>query len=280
MNEMLPGSNFHSREAVRRLQHAHAAHIESIYTGLATIPENPYQIDIGHIGQTRYFCANVDRLENRAIFSGNESLEEFEAVTSYFDRRQRRCFVEINPGNFYRTEPFSWKSEVMPILLDLGYRAEDFRCVWHYAETDKLIQTNSQEPRIEMYDNKRLEQFIPLRMQVESVSCEEHAAKAAELRFGEAADGWFHYIGFKEGDPVSTSTLFVHDGNGYLAWGFTDKRYRKQGHQTAHILRRIKDAQLNECQLIFTVSDFNIGSARNLQKCGFTLAYNYILMVR
>ena len=131
----------HNREMVVKLQNAHADHIESIYRQSLRLPGNPDGIEILKIGDTKVFLSNRNRLENRAIFTGNETLDELQEVTACFDRKGVDGFFEINPANFYRSNPFSWKSEMLPALIGLGYHPGDLRCVWYldeYHERDRL----------------------------------------------------------------------------------------------------------------------------------------------
>ena len=124
----------HERDTVANLQNAHADHIESDYRQLMSLAGNPHGIEILRIGRTRVFLSIRNRLENRAIFTGNETQEELREITACFDRKGVNGFFEINPSNFYRTDPFSWKSELLPALLNLGYHPGAFRCVWHLDE--------------------------------------------------------------------------------------------------------------------------------------------------
>jgi hypothetical protein len=50
--------------------------------------------------------------------------------------------------------------------------------------------------------------------------------------------------------------------------------------QQEGIIHRVRDALGMNCRHIFTVTDFNFASPHNLQRCGFTLAYNYLLVRR
>jgi hypothetical protein len=268
----------HNRETVRQFQQAHADHIESIYSGLAQIPGNPRKVEIRRFGPTRVFWADEDRMENRAIFTGNESKSDFEQVTEFFQKKKRTCFVELNPDNFYRTHPFSWNAEVMPALLALGYRPDAFRCVWHCNRRCE-DQHGEDVLALENYASADIVEFIKARLEVLPEDEIRARATAEEIKYGQSTAGWLHYIGLEEGIPVSTSSLFVHNSLGYLKWGFTRTECRNRGHQQAHIRRRIKDAFAQGCTKVFSVTDFDNVSANNLQKCGMTLAYNYVLMI-
>lgn len=267
----------HGRDIVVSLQQAHADHIEYIYAGLRRIPGNPRRIEIDKIGQTRVFIANEDRMENRAILTGNETMQELELIAVRFEQRKRTCFVELNPANFLRTAPFSWTSEIMPALAGLGFRPDAFRCVWHLDEPLPEQADIASSCRIDVYASTDIARFI---LTVTSVEGARQPAEIEELSQGQASEEWLHYIGYEGGAAVSTSSLFIHNSIGYLKWGFTQQEHRNRGHQKAHIHRRIRDAFARGCKSVFSVTDFETASGSNLQKCGLKLAYNYVLMVR
>jgi len=124
----------HNREMVVRLQNAHADHIEETYRRLMCLPGNPDGIEILKIGDTRVFLSNQNRLENRAIFTGNETRDELQEVTACFERKGVHGFFEINPANFHRSNPSSGESEMLPALIELGYHPAELRCVWYLDE--------------------------------------------------------------------------------------------------------------------------------------------------
>jgi RimJ/RimL family protein N-acetyltransferase len=76
------------------------------------------------------------------------------------------------------------------------------------------------------------------------------------------------------------STLFHRGDTAYLAWVYTGPSYRGRGFQTDAIRLRTRDAFGLGAKRVFTVTDFNFTSPRNLQRCGMRLAYNYLLVRR
>ena len=89
---------------------------------------------------------------------------------------------------------------------------------------------------------------------------------------------WTYFIGYEGDRPVSISKLFITGKIGFLAWGYTVKEFRRNGHHRMHVLTRIRHAFESACDIVFSVTDFNIPSSLSLQKAGFKLAYNYLLM--
>lgn len=269
----------HVRETVRKLQNAHADYIEAGYKQQSLLPGNPNGIEILQVGDTRIFLSQENRLENRAIFTGNETLDELREVTSLFDEKGVEGYFELNPANFYRTEPFSWKSEILPALLKLGYFPGMFRCVWHLDSLGRQEALEAKTGQIRGFLSDEADAFIEAKLKVEPVDDKNIEKEKRALRH-EFTKDWINYIGFEEDDPVSLSKMFIKNDIGYLAWGYTLQEHRRKGHHSLHVLMRCKDAFASGCETVFSVTDFNIPSSISLQKLGFQLAYNYLLLER
>jgi hypothetical protein len=271
-----PMELMHNRDMVIKLQKAHANHIESIYRQSLCLPGNPDGIEIVKVGETPVFLSNQNRLENRAIFTGNETLAELEEVTACFERKGVDGFFEINPANFYRTNPFSWKSEMVPALIELGYHPGDLRCVWFLDEDPGSSEIEATIP-LKLFTSNQADAYIEDKLVVEPLESTqiEHEKKMIKHHFTES---WIHFIGYDRDRPVSISKLFIFENIGYLAWGYTAKGFRRMGHHRRHVLARVRHAFEMGCNLVFTVTDFNVPSSLSLQKVGFKLAYNYLLM--
>lgn len=268
----------HNREMVVRLQNAHADHIESIYRQSLCLPGNPHAIEILNIGNTKVFLSNQNRLENRAIFTGNESVDELHEVTACFDRKGVDGFFEINPANFYRSVPFSWKSEILPTLIKLGYHPNALRCVWYLDEVYESFEDDG-HIRIRSFMCHDVDEYIEAKLLVEPVAKERVNQEREEIRHY-FTKPWTYFIGYDGDRPVSISKLFMNNGTGYLAWGFTSKEFRRMGHHRMHVLARVKHSFETACDIVFSVTDFNVPSSLSLQNVGFKLAYNYLLMVK
>ena len=269
----------HDRETVRLLQNAHADHIESEYRQLSLLPGNPKGIEILKVGQTRVFLSNGDEFQNRAIFTGNETEEEFQQVMELFDRKAVVGYFELNPSNFYRTEPFSWRSEVLPILLKLGCHPDGFRCVWCLDRMDAPATETVEASGIQAYSWEESSEYVKRQLEVEPVPEERYEEERRMCTHLFTKDRR-RYIGYEDGRPVSVSSLFLKSDCGYLAWGYTQKEYRRRGHHRRHVVARVRDAFEYGCQRVFSVTDFNVSSSKSLQKCHFRLAYNYLMMAR
>lgn len=265
----------HEAEQIRLLQNGHANHIESIYRGLADIPGNPDKVILQKIGPTRTFIASGWRLENRAILTGNETFAEIDQVLEHFANHGANCVIEINPANFYRSQPFSWNAEVLPYLLSSGCEINYFRCVWQCTQSPEV----NSNPDLRVYEPDAIEVYLDLAYQVEGPDRWDDVRRRC-VRYGEAQPGWYHLVGYAGGQPCAVAGLYIQDGLGYLAWGYTHPDYRRQGFHAALIARRLELAFDLGCRYVFTVCDSYTQSARDLQRAGFQLAYNYLMLQR
>jgi hypothetical protein len=263
----------HDREHVRLLQNAHADYIESQYRGMERMPGNPMGVVMRQIGPTRTFIARGNRLENRAIFTGEESDEQIAQVLRHFIDHQSNCVIEVNPANFYVNPPATWEKRLLKRLLALGCAIHDFRCVWSTTVAPSTIPTSH---RCESFGPERIDAYIELAREVDP-KVDWSADRIAAM----SEPGWRHYVLFDDaGVPCSNGSLFAQGEAAYLAWWYTAPPFRGRGMQREGITHRLRDAFDSGCQRAFTVTDFNFASPANLQRCGFSLAYNYLLLRR
>jgi len=264
----------HDRPHVRLLHHAHADHIESIYRGLLSLPGNPANVVIQSFGPARTFIAAGNRLENRAVFTGEETTGQIDSVLQHFIDHQSNLVIEVNPANFYVDPPRTWEKRLLKHLLHRGCVIHDMRCVW-CRTLPRDRQDSATSHRILRFSSDQMDEYIKLALDVQ-VGGEWNT----ERRAGNFQPGWTHYIGFDADAPAAMGSLFISGPSAYLAWWFTHPAHRSRGLQQAGILRRVHDAFDADCTQAFTVTDFNFSSPANLQRCGFQIAYNYLLLRR
>jgi GNAT superfamily N-acetyltransferase len=105
--------------------------------------------------------------------------------------------------------------------------------------------------------------------------------------------GWHLYAAFEGDAPVAMAALYVDEAStgapvGYVGPAVTLPAHRGRGAQGALIARRIRDAKTLGCTLLVTETaedrpGRSVPSFRNMQRCGFHLAYrrpNYLLELR
>lgn len=267
----------HDAAHVRSLQNAHADHIEAMYNGLALQPGNPDQIRIQRFGETRTFQASGERFTNRIILTGNEKQADLDVLFAYYDQNQAGCVIEVNPANFYPSAPFTWDSELVPALFARGCELCHFRCVWYRACDGQMEQAASVGETL-TFDHTQMEAYLPLAEQAEPEK--DWPDQGEYLRAAEGQPGWYHYVALAVGRPIATAAFYQAGSLGYLAQADTHPDYRRQGAHATLIQRRVNHARALGCEGVFSVTDSHTQSARDLQRMGFFLAYNYLLFAR
>jgi GNAT superfamily N-acetyltransferase len=151
--------------------------------------------------------------------------------------------------------------------------------VWYCSREEPDEERAGARHRIERFAPDRVEDYVSAARLVqpgENSTAESIAARSQP--------GWFDYVAYDDeaagGEPCAVGSLFVRSATAYLAWWYTHPDHRGRGLQQAGIRRRVRDAFDLGCDLAFTVTDFNFTSPANLQRCGFRLAYNYLLLRR
>ena len=262
----------HDREHIRSLHHAHADHIESLYSALAQQPGNPHGIVIEHVGPVRTLLATGNRWENRAIFHGDETHAQIDQVLGHFDKHRANCVIEINIANSYVNPPADWEARLLPHLLARGCKPGGMRCVWYCDKP--AIETTKAECEVLRFSGDQIRDYAKLAASVNPA--EQWTEERMQV---ESRAGLFHYIGFdRKREPRAAGSMFIKDKTAYLCYWETGADHRNQGFQQAGIRGRVADAFDLGCELVFSVSDYNFASPRNLQRCGFGLAYNYLVV--
>jgi GNAT superfamily N-acetyltransferase len=77
----------------------------------------------------------------------------------------------------------------------------------------------------------------------------------------------------RDGEPIATAALFMHDGTALLAGASTIPAGRRQGAQQALLDTRLQTAASNGCDLAMMVAAPGSASQRNAERQGFRIAY-------
>jgi hypothetical protein len=150
---------------------------------------------------------------------------------------------------------------------------DGFRCVWQFDASSGAGFNTVAGYRIKSFGPTDAGQFEKLKREVESSS------EPVDPQIPRVEDGWLNYCVFTEANqPCALGSLYAKAPSAYLSWWFTQPAHRGRGLQQWGIHQRVRDAQQRGCGTIFTVTDFNFSSPANLQRCGFRLAYNYLLV--
>ena len=77
----------------------------------------------------------------------------------------------------------------------------------------------------------------------------------------------------RDGEPIATAALFMHEGTALLAGASTVPAGRRQGAQNALLDTRLLTAAANGCDLAMMVAAPGSASQRNAERRGFRVAY-------
>lgn len=81
------------------------------------------------------------------------------------------------------------------------------------------------------------------------------------------------FIAERDGEPIATAALFMHDGVALLAGASTIPAGRRQGAQNALLDARLRYASSHGCDLAMMVAAPGSASQRNAERQGFRIAY-------
>lgn len=81
------------------------------------------------------------------------------------------------------------------------------------------------------------------------------------------------FVAERDGQPIASAALFMHEGTALLAGASTVPGGRRQGAQNALLDMRLRTAASNGCDLAMMVAAPGSASQRNAERQGFRIAY-------
>lgn len=81
------------------------------------------------------------------------------------------------------------------------------------------------------------------------------------------------FVAERDGTPIATAALFMHEGTALLAGASTVQEGRRQGAQNALLDTRLQTAASSGCDLAMMVAAPGSASQRNAERQGFRIAY-------
>jgi Acetyltransferase (GNAT) family len=81
------------------------------------------------------------------------------------------------------------------------------------------------------------------------------------------------FIAERDGQPIATAALFMHEGTALMAGASTVPAGRRQGAQNALLDARLQTAASNGCDVAMMVAAPGSSSQRNAERQGFRIAY-------
>lgn len=88
-----------------------------------------------------------------------------------------------------------------------------------------------------------------------------------------ANDAMLHFIVEREGAPIATASMGIHDGVALLAGASTVPAGRGLGAQAMMLAARLIEAKRRGCEIAMMVTEPGSGSQRNAERRGFRVAY-------
>ena len=96
----------------------------------------------------------------------------------------------------------------------------------------------------------------------------------------ESGPGWYFYVGFHHGRPVSWTKLYCAGESAHLMGADTQDDFLRRGYHGQLIRLRIREAFAMGAKRVYTETTFNNQSSRDLERTGFRLAYNCLMLRR
>jgi GNAT superfamily N-acetyltransferase len=214
-----------------------------------------------------------------AMFDGAESpmtqtfgLGLFEAATPESLAALEAFFQSRGAAPTHEVSPLAGVS-TFALLVERGYHPIELSTVLVQA-TDGRIETPSSS-------TLRVRPILPADhgawIETSVLGWSDDPAIALVVRpLAEAAaanDVMLHYVVERDGAPIATGSLGIHDGVALLAGASTIPSGRGLGAQTMLLAARLAEARQRGCEIAMMVTEPGSTSQRNAERRGFRVAY-------
>lgn len=216
------------------------------------------------------------RFVNRALgigLGGTDATTILDHVEDFFDRQGLVPCVEVCP----------WARDLIQAMTSRGYIVDDVRELYVH-DLHSLPARSPMEIR-EVPDDKGLEGSLATAWT--EILASNHPRGSAEwhrdvefFRVALQIPQRINVAALIEGMPSSTGSLSIVDTVGEFGGATTLATQRRKGCQQALIAERLHRAKEVGCDLAIVVAMPASTSARNLQRAGFQLLFNPIVMRR
>ena len=181
-----------------------------------------------------------------------------------------RFFTSRGSAVFHEVSPLAGV-EVTHTLVTRGYKPIEMSTVLYQPiDADTRIASN---PQLTVRQADRSE--VGLYGRVAAQGWSEHPEVMPYIeRFAKLSlDCATCFIAERDGQPIATAALFMHEGTALLAGASTVPAGRRQGAQNALLDMRLRTAAANGCNLAMMVAAPGSSSQRNAERQGFRIAY-------
>ncbi|MFS0864055.1 GNAT family N-acetyltransferase [Fredinandcohnia sp. 179-A 10B2 NHS] len=252
------------------------AEIDCLSSRLSAIQEiagNPMGVDIKQFGNaTAFSVKNIPGPSFNTIKGlHNEDNDFIEQIIDYYNEKKIPIRFELTPAHV--------SSEILTYLNDLGFYQCDFHTTLYQTGT-KIEIPSYEGVLIRKIKEDEFDIFADIYtrgFQMPSF-LKEGVAQNNSILFNK--EGWTFYLASVNDVAAGIGVLYQKNGIANLAAAATSPEHRGKGVQSALIKERIKQAMVDNCQLVVGQAKFGSTSQRNMERLGMKIAYTKAIWVR
>ncbi|MGH2356244.1 MAG: GNAT family N-acetyltransferase [Chloroflexota bacterium] len=259
-------------ELAHRIERALTCSWESRLEHIQQLPANPLGIALrrGRLTSATLVARDVFYygLFNAVRGLGVGGEDELDDALTWFRQHDRPCSVFVTS--------FDANEHLLHHHSEHGLRPSGFMSVMCGVPERPAPEPGAATPSavtVEAVPTPGLEPFLSLSVPTAS---DEDRDFLRLLRKAEFTD-WHCYVASVDGQPAAIAGLYVRDGVGVMAAGYTLPAFRHQGCQAALLRRRIADAAAAGCDLVLTQTRPHSTSQRNVERSGLRTAYTQLI---
>ncbi|MDR3709334.1 MAG: hypothetical protein P4L33_13620 [Capsulimonadaceae bacterium] len=270
-----------TNELARRLEQAEAAAAFSWCTAIETPPRTTFQVKASRHGKATVLISRdllLGSSFSRVLGFGEENVAELPVLIDLFAKERSPLRIDLNP---YCATP--------GILKELS--AFKMRPIRHQSilygpcgAPDISELPTKQRSKVRLIGAADAQAWARVWRESYAQMLGVSPAALVDLSLATAAlhktPNWNLYLATIDSEPAAVSTLYIHDGIGFLGQSGTLPQFRGQGCHASMLRQRLSDAFQNNCLLMSSVADLGSIAQHNLERAELRIGYTRAYWVR
>ncbi|MBA3873044.1 MAG: hypothetical protein H0X30_28250 [Anaerolineae bacterium] len=226
-------------------------------------PDNPFGIAIQTFGQaTAIVCSRVPaEIWNRVFNFTPDDLALLPEIIAFYQQHNAQILLDLNP---YTTPPF-WEEPHMTVVLARQYGM--FQAAFHQMLYGVPTQDVPPTPEHIVIKEVGAAEISDFERTYETVW-----GNGNEISVLVGQPNFRNYLAYIEDQPVALGVVHIKNGMASMANALTAPAMRGKGCQTALLYHRIKQAAIENCELLVSQCRPGSTSQNNQLRAGFHVA--------
>lgn len=255
-----------SAQLIEEIEGSEVDYMRDRMIAIQSRQDNPEGIEIARFGNATCYYSKTMPWASFNTVKGLRSndLDAIDAILDFYRSNNRKPQFEIVPSLV--------DANALKRLSERGFYPSGFHTSL-YVEPSSSIEVESDGIRIRELREDEFDSYATIHCKGTGLSDDGIPYVAANNRVLYNRPGWKFYMAFFRETPAAVGVMYVKERIASLTFAATLPDFRNRGLQQSLLLRRVKQAAIQNCSLVVGQCSFLSQSHRNMERIGMKIGY-------